>query len=54
MEGIIRFHPFPDGNKRIVLAMTYLFMLSNDVYMVVSIDTVRFMAEIANEDASTE
>lgn len=54
MEGIIRLHPFPDGNKRTALAMTYLFMLNNDVYMVVPIDIVRFMVEVANEDASTE
>ena len=54
MEGIIRLHPFQDGNKRTALLMTSLFMEANDVYMVVPIDVVRFMIEIADDDASTE
>jgi len=54
MEGIIRFHPFPDGNKRTALLMTSLFMETNDVYLVVPIDVVRFMIKIADDDARDE
>ena len=54
MEGIIRLHPFPDGNKRTALLMTSLFMQVNNVYMVVPMDVVRFMIEVADDDANTE
>ena len=54
MEGIVRLHPFPDGNKRTALLMTSLFMRVNNIYMVVPIDVVRFLIEVANDDASTE
>ena len=53
MEGIIRLHPFPDGNKRTALLATSLFLSVHD-YRPVMRDTVRFMVEIANNGGRTE
>ena len=54
MEGIIRLHPFSDGNKRTALLMTYVFLRSNGIYMVVPLDAVRFMVGVAKDEANTE
>ena len=54
MERIIRLHPFPDGNKRTALLTTYSFLAINDHYMIVPLDTIRFMVSIADNRGSTE
>lgn len=54
LEGIIRLHPFADGNKRTALLMTYVFLRSNDICMVVPLDVVRFMVGVAKDEANTE
>ena len=54
MEGIIRFHPFPDGNKRTALLVTHIFMALNKNYMVMPLDVVRFMVDVAQNDARTD
>lgn len=47
LEGIIRLHPFPDGNKRTALLATLAFLILNDHYMVVPMNVNRFMVDIA-------
>lgn len=54
MEGIIRLHPFPDGNKRTALLTTYLFLLENRCHMVVPPNTIRFMAGVAQNLSQTQ
>jgi death-on-curing protein len=54
MEGIIRLHPFSDGNKRTALLMTYTFLRSNGIYMAVPLDVVRFMVGVARNESNTE
>ncbi len=55
MEGIIRLHPFPDGNKRTALLTVYLFLTENDYYIVVPPNTIRFMVDVAqNLDRTQE
>ncbi len=46
-EGIIRLHPFIDGNKRTALAVTQEFLMENDLIFVVPISAVRFAVQIA-------
>ena len=53
MEGIIRLHPFSDGNKRTALLVAYSFLAINDRYMVVPLDTIRFMVDIAQSTSRT-
>lgn len=53
MEGIIRLHPFPDGNKRTALLAAHAFLFTNGQYMVVPPDTVRFMVNIAQSTTHT-
>ena len=54
MEGIIRLHPFTDGNKRTALLATYAFLLMNKNYMAIPLDVVRFMVNVAQDDIRTE
>lgn len=54
MEGIIRLHPFPDGNKRTALLATHFFLARNKHYMVVPLDAVRFMVEVAQDEARAD
>lgn len=54
MEGIIRLHPFPDGNKRTALLATHVYFANNEYYMIVPLDAVRFMVEVARSEASTD
>ena len=53
MEGIIRLHPFPDGNKRTALLATRFFLLLNKNYLVLPLDSVRFMVLVAQNEACT-
>ena len=46
-EGIIRLHPFIDGNKRTALAVTQEFLMENDLILVFPLTTVRFAVQIA-------
>lgn len=46
-EGIIRLHPFIDGNKRTALAVTQEFLMENDLIFVVPLTAVRFAVQIA-------
>ena len=46
-EGIIRLHPFIDGNKRTALAVTQEFLIENDLIFVIPISAVRFAVQIA-------
>lgn len=54
MEGIIRLHPFPDGNKRTALLTAYLFLLENKYHMVVPPNTIQFMAGVAQNLSQTQ
>lgn len=54
MENIIRLHPFPDGNKRTALLTTYIFLAVNEKYMVVPLDTIRFMVNVAESGARAD
>lgn len=52
MEGIIRLHPFPDGNKRTALLTVCSFLQMNDHYLAVPLDAIRFMVRIAENTGS--
>lgn len=54
MEGMIRFHPFPDGNKRTALLAAALFLRSNGVRLAIGMDAVDFVVDVARSDAGTE
>lgn len=47
MEGIIRMHPFFDGNKRTALLATIAYLELNGYTMIVPFSAVRFTVEIA-------
>ena len=47
MEGIIRMHPFYDGNKRTALLATIAYLQLNGYMMVVPLSAVRFTVDIA-------
>lgn len=53
MEGIIRLHPFPDGNKRTALLMASSFLRANGIHLVIPLDAVRFMISVARDDSVT-
>ena len=53
MEEIVRLHPFPDGNKRTALLVTYLFLRTNGIRMAVPLDAVRFTVGVARDLSST-
>lgn len=50
MEGVIRWHPFIDGNKRTALIAAYTYMALNGYFMVVPFSAVRFSVLIAKDD----
>ena len=52
MEGIIRLHPFPDGNKRTALLTVYSLFTINNYYLVVPLDVILFMVNIARNMGS--
>ena len=54
MEGIIRLHPFPDGNKRTALLTTVVFLRVNGYYLAIPLDTVRFLVSIARDESRNE
>lgn len=54
MEGMIRFHPFPDGNKRTALLAAALFLQSNGIRLAIGMDAVDFVVDMARSGASTE
>lgn len=47
LEGIIRMHPFYDGNKRTALLATIAYLELNGYMMIVPLSAVRFTVEIA-------
>ena len=53
MEGIIRLHPFPDGNKRTALLTAWGFLLMHDHYLVTPLDVIRFMVGVAKNEGNT-
>jgi death-on-curing protein len=54
LEGIVRLHPFPDGNKRTALLTTFSYLQANKYYLVIPLDTVRFLVNVAQNPANTE
>lgn len=50
MEGIIRMHPFYDGNKRTALLATIAYLELNGYVMIVPLSVVRFTVEIAKNE----
>ena len=50
-EGIIRFHPFIDGNKRTALASLQEFLLENDVIFIIPYSAVRFAVKVARQSS---
>lgn len=53
MEGIIRLHPFPDGNKRTALLTAWCFLFMSGHYLVTPLDTIRFMVDVAKNVGRT-
>ena len=53
MEGIIRLHPFPDGNKRTALLTAWSFLFISGHYLVTPLDTIRFMVDVAKNGGRT-
>jgi len=49
LEGIIKWHPFIDGNKRTALATAYAFMHKNDYRIVLPFSAVRFSVLVAQD-----
>jgi len=47
MEAIIRWHIFHDGNKRTGLLCAFLYLYTNQHYLAIPIDAVRFTQKIA-------
>ncbi len=54
LESIIRMHPFPDGNKRTAILTTFSFLHLNGFYLVLPLDTIKFLVGVACEDGRTE
>ena len=52
MEDIIRLHPFPDGNKRTALFTVCSLLTINNYYLVVPLDVILFMVNIARNMGS--
>jgi death on curing protein len=50
IEGIIRFHPFNNGNKRTALAAAYYYMYKNGYNMIIPFQAVKFSVIIAASD----
>ena len=54
MEGILRLHPFTDGNKRTALLSTARFLYAHDKVLVIpttnAVDTPRILANIAESE----
>ncbi|MEM3170736.1 MAG: type II toxin-antitoxin system death-on-curing family toxin [Candidatus Nitrosotenuis sp.] len=50
MEGIIRMHPFYDGNKRTGLLAAISYLEINGYFLVIPISAVRYTVQIAKND----
>jgi len=50
MEGIVRWHPFADGNKRTGLVATRAYLDVNGYTLILPLSAVRFSVEMANEE----
>lgn len=51
MENVIRFHPFPDGNKRTALLAACSFLEANGHRVSIPPDTVKFVVGVARNTA---
>ena len=49
LEGIITFHPFADGNKRVALLATYCFLYWNGIDLDIPVNADEFTVEIAEQ-----
>lgn len=54
VEGIIRLHPFTDGNKRTAIFTATRFLTKNDHYTIFPLDTVKFLVSIAKNNFQEE
>lgn len=54
LEGIIRWHPFADGNKRTALLATLYFLKLEGYGTAVPLSAVRYTVKIAKNDATDE
>lgn len=54
MEGLIRTHPFRDGNKRTALLAACVVLDANGLPVRIPKDAVKFVVGVANSAASTE
>jgi len=54
LEGIVRMHPFPDGNKRTAILAASSFLRFNGHHLVIPLDTVKFLVCVAREEGRTE
>ena len=54
MEGIIRKHPFADGNKRTALLTARLIITNNDYYFATPPNTDDFLCRIASNTTQTQ
>lgn len=54
LEGIIRFHPFPDGNKRTALLAAFSLLQINHYYLVIPQNTVKFLVSVAEDESTNE
>lgn len=54
MEGIIRWHPFADGNKRTALLVMIYYMSKEEYGVALPLGAVRFTVEIAKNEKTDE
>lgn len=54
MEGIIRGHPFTDGNKRTAFAVTHTFLSDRGYHMIIPPNIIRYMVSIASNESRDE
>lgn len=54
LEGVIRYHPFEDGNKRTGLLSAFEFLGINNYTFVIPIGAPRFIVNVANDHGLSE
>ena len=54
LEGIIRLHPFPDGNKRTALLAAWAFLFHHDHLLIIPPYADRFALNIAQDESRSE
>lgn len=54
LEGIIRLHPFPDGNKRTALLAAFSLLQINHYYLVIPQNAVKFLVSVAEDKSANE